>query len=83
MVSLRRGLVYSLLLAVGLLLAGLAGLLWVANTRERHYQDELDDLRRSLMSRNAEIKQLRQQIQQPRPLPDTAWSDWPRSEAHV
>ena len=81
MVSLRRELVYSLLLAIGLLLAGLAALLWVANTREQHYQDELNDLRRSLLIRDMEILQLRRRLQQPIPTPDSALANWPADTA--
>lgn len=77
MVSLRRELVYSLLIAVGLLLVGLVGLLWVSNARERHYQDELDDLHRSLLLRNAEVRQLRRQLQQMAMVPDSSRTGWP------
>lgn len=74
MVSLRRELVYSLLLAIGLLVGGLVALLWVANARERRYQDELSDLRRSLVMRDAEMQQMRQQLRQALITADSSWA---------
>lgn len=83
MVSLRRELVYSLLLAIGLLVVGLVALLQVSNTRERRYQDELNDLRRSIILQHAEIQKLRQQLQQATTAADSSWTSWPADTLSV
>lgn len=57
MIFLKRGLVYSLLLSIGLLVVGLVTLLWVANAREQRYQDELGDMRRSLAECTEKLNQ--------------------------
>lgn len=77
MVSLRRELVYSLLIAICLLIVGLIALLWVANTREHHYQDELSDLRRVMAAQKAEIQALHQRLESNGSTADSTWNDWP------
>ena len=79
MISLKRGLVYSLLLSVGLLVAGLVTLLWVTNAREQHYRDELGDMRRSLDECNEKLNG--QKAVTAPAVSDTSWGTWPADTA--
>lgn len=75
MISLKRGLVYSLLLSIGLLVAGMVTLLWVTNAREQRYQDELGDMRRSLSECNDKLNQ--QKAIKTTAAADSSWGSWP------
>ncbi len=75
--SLKRGFVYSLLLAIGLLLAGFAALLWVNDSREQRYQDELTDMRRQLYDCTIKLSQLHRSHPAPRVMTDSTQTNWP------
>ncbi|MEZ0609780.1 hypothetical protein ACAW74_14775 [Fibrella sp. WM1] len=59
-----RSTVYALLVAIGMLLAGMAVLVWVDGRRVRRYADEINDLHYRLDSQEIEIRRLRKQAQQ-------------------
>lgn len=58
-----KGTVYALLAAIGLLLAGLAVLVWVDSRRVSRYADEINALHYRLDSQEVEIRRLRRQTQ--------------------
>jgi hypothetical protein len=59
-----KGLVYSLLTAIGLLVMGLAVLIWVDSRRVRRYTNEIQDLHYRLDSQEVELRRLRKQLEQ-------------------
>jgi hypothetical protein len=64
MVSVHRGIVVSLLVAIALLMVGVMGLLWVSHSRDQRYQNELQDIRRELIAKENELRELRRQLRQ-------------------
>jgi hypothetical protein len=64
MVSVHRGIVVSLLVAIALLMVGVMGLLWVSHSRDQRYQNELQDIRRELITKENELRELRRQLRQ-------------------
>lgn len=64
MVSVHRGIVVSLLVAIALLMAGVMALLWVSHSRDQRYQNELLDVRRELIAKENELRELRRQLRQ-------------------
>ncbi len=64
MVSVHRGIVVSLLVAIALLMVGVMGLLWVSHSRDQRYQNELQDVRRELIVKENELRELRRQLRQ-------------------
>ena len=64
MVSVHRGIVVSLLVAIILLMTGVMALLWVSHSRDQRYQNELQDVRRELVAKENELRELRRQLRQ-------------------
>lgn len=64
MVSVHRGIVVSLLVAIALLMVGVMALLWVSHSRDQRYQNELQDVRRELVAKENELRELRRQLRQ-------------------
>jgi len=58
-----KGVVYSLLTVVVVLLLGIAALLGVANYRHQRLEDATQDLRRSLSQQEGQIKDLQQRLE--------------------
>lgn len=58
-----RSTVYALLVAIALLLAGLAVVVWVDSRRVRRYTDEINALHYRLDSQEVEIRRLQKQTQ--------------------
>jgi nitrogen fixation-related uncharacterized protein len=56
--------VVSLLVAIVLLMVGVMALLWVSHSRDQHYQNELQDVRRELIAKENELRELRRQLRQ-------------------
>jgi Flp pilus assembly protein TadB len=57
-----RGLVYSLLAAISLLVLGLAVLVWVDSRRVRRYTNEIQDLHYRLDSQEVELRRFRKRL---------------------
>ncbi|OIN58567.1 hypothetical protein [Arsenicibacter rosenii] len=75
---------YSLLAALGLLLLGLAGLLWISYLREQRYQDEVKSLQFELSRKQDSLQRLQEQLLFPlpdKPARDTSdgWNNPPES----
>jgi Tfp pilus assembly protein PilO len=75
----RHELVYSLLTIVFVLLAGIAGLLWVAYNRHQHLADQTLELRHSLAAQSDQIINLKERLEhcdstELRLSADTSWS---------
>lgn len=58
-----KGVIYSLLTAVVVLLVGIAALVGVANYRHQRLEDATQDLRRSLTQQEGQIKNLQQRLE--------------------
>ncbi|MCK8492453.1 CbtB-domain containing protein [Spirosoma sp. RP8] len=86
--SASRGVVYSLLTVVFVLLLGIAALLMVAYSRHQRLEDTTHDLRRSLDQQDRQIKNLQQRLENcdtvdsVAPI-DTSWQLSPRDSKHV
>lgn len=63
MSSLNRGVVYSLLIAVLVLLLGIAALLWVAYRRHQRLEDATLDLQRNVAQQEGQIKLLQRRLE--------------------
>ncbi|GAB3973117.1 hypothetical protein GCM10028806_26430 [Spirosoma terrae] len=73
-----KGVIYSLLTAVVVLLVGIAALVSVANYRHQRLEDATQDLRRNLTQQQGQIKNLQQQLEdcdtiKTVPPVDTSW----------
>jgi|GEM_PF-5151591 len=77
MPSAGRGVVWSLLTAIVILLLGLMGLLYVAYNRDKQYQTEIQNLRHKIAKRDAQIEELQNQIRPQLPQSDTSWTTSP------
>jgi cell division protein FtsL len=73
MASGNRGLVWSLITAIIVLLLGLMGLLYVSYSRDQQYQSEIQDLRYKLTEKHNQLELLRNQLPQRPVVPDTSW----------
>ncbi len=71
MVSVHRGIVISLLVAIALLMVRVMALLWVSHSRDQRYQNELLDVRRELIAKENELRELRRQLRQAPASPTT------------
>ncbi|WP_338872560.1 hypothetical protein WBJ53_28270 [Spirosoma sp. SC4-14] len=58
-----KGVVYSLLTVVVVLLLGIAALLGVANYRHQRLEDATQDLRRSISQQEGQIRNLQQRLE--------------------
>lgn len=63
MLSASRGIVYSLLTVVFVLLLGIMALLWVANNRHQRLEDATTDLRRNLGQQESQIRDLQERLE--------------------
>lgn len=86
MSAVNRGVVYSLLTVVLVLLMGIAGLLAVAYYRHQRLADETTDLRRNLTQQQGQIKNLQERLQDcdtnssEAPV-DTSWGYVPKADS--
>ncbi len=77
MPSAGRGVVWSLLAAIVILLLGIVGLLYVAYNRDKQYQAEIQNLRQKIVKKDAQIEELQNPIRQQLLKPDTSWTIGP------
>ncbi|MCY7357318.1 MAG: hypothetical protein LH609_07565 [Rudanella sp.] len=61
MPSAVRGVIWSLLTAIIILLLGLMGLLYISYNRDRQYASEIQYLRHKIAEKDAQIKQMKPQ----------------------
>ena len=72
MPSTRRGIVWSLLIAILTLLLGLMGLLYVSYNRDKQLKSEIQNLRHKIAGKDAQIETLETRIRRQTPNPDTS-----------
>lgn len=77
MSSVGRGVVWSLLTAIVILLVGLMGLLYISYRRDQRYQSEIESLRLKLREKEVQMDRLRGRSQLPTIAPDTSWNTAP------
>jgi cell division protein FtsL len=82
MASGNRGLVWSLITAIIVLLLGLMGLLYVSYSRDQQYQSEIQDLRYKLTEKHNQLESLKNQLPQRPAVPDTSWGVSPDAALH-
>jgi hypothetical protein len=70
----RRGVVWSLLTAILILLAGVMGLLYISYNRDKQYDSEIRALRYKLTEQEAEIELLQNKLKRSVPPADTSWT---------
>lgn len=80
-----RGVVYSLLTVVFVLLLGIAALLWVAYNRHQRLENATIDLQRNVNQQESQIKNLQELLQdcdtvQRTVSPDTSWETVPPTQ---
>ena len=76
----NRGVVYSLIVVVAVLLLGIVALLEVAYSRQRRLEDTTIDLQRSLSQQRGKVAKLQQMLAacdslRVKILPDTSWRE--------
>lgn len=74
MSSAGRGVVWSLLAAIVILLLGIVGLLYVAHNRDKQYQAEIQNLRHKMAKKDAQIEELQNPVRPHLSKPDTSWT---------
>ena len=82
----NQRIVRTLLVAVVVLLAGIAALLWVAYNRHQRLIDEAQDLRRNLHQKSSQIKQLENRLQNcdtVQTVVDSSWGGQPTTTTGV
>ncbi|MFD2571108.1 hypothetical protein ACFSUS_10715 [Spirosoma soli] len=77
-----RGVVYSLLTVVVVLLLGITALLWVAYHRHQRLEDATIDLQRNVSQQKSQIRELQERLEDcdtidTTPPADTSWNSIP------